>query len=229
MGGGWMPTSQSSASSALQPCRPAGRRRWNIGCGPADRSGTLTAVRPRTVADLADLVAAGKRVKFLHFWGHQPRPDGSVGAGCLSQWWPAPSAVDGREFATGEHYMMWSKAMLFGDTGIAEQILAASHPHRAKTLGRQVQGFDQIAWEANRYAIVVDGSVAKFGQHAELRAYLLGTGDRTLVEASPVDRIWGIGLAADDPRATNPGQWQGLNLLGFALMHARERLRQGTR
>jgi ribA/ribD-fused uncharacterized protein len=119
--------------------------------------------------------------------------------------------------------------MLFGDTTIADQILTASHPHRAKTLGRQVRGFDQTIWEARRYAIVVDGSVAKFGQHAELRSYLLGTGDRILVEASPVDRIWGIGLTADDPRATNPGQWKGLNLLGFALMHTRERLRQDTR
>ncbi|MFI7575611.1 NADAR family protein [Micromonospora sp. NPDC049497] len=183
---------------------------------------------PRTVADLAHLVASGQRVKFLHFWGHRPRPDGSVGAGCLSQWWPAPFSIDGHEFATAEHYMMWAKAILFGDTSIAEEVLAASHPHQAKTLGRQVRGFDQTIWEANRHGIVVQGSDAKFGQHADLRAYLLGTGDRVLVEASPIDRIWGIGLSADDPEAADPGQWKGLNLLGFALMHTRQRLRQDS-
>lgn len=99
--------------------------------------------------------------------------------------------------------MMWSKAMLFDDTEIAGQILAASHPHRMKTLGRQVRGFDHTVWEARRYAIVVAGNIAKFGQHPDPRSYLLGTGNRVLAEASPVDRIWGIGLAADDPRARN--------------------------
>ncbi|MFU8875465.1 NADAR family protein [Micromonospora sp. SL4-19] len=186
----------------------------------------MTAVRPRTVTELTDLVAAGGRVKFLHFWGHQPPRGGGVGAGCLSQWWPAAFTVDGHTFGTAEHYMMWAKAMLFGDNVVAEQILTASHPHWAKTLGRQVRGFDEAVWEAHRYTIVVDGNLAKFGQHPELRAYLLGTGTRVLVETSPTDRIWGIGLAADDPHVSDPARWQGLNLLGFALMDTRDRLRQ---
>lgn len=179
----------------------------------------------RTATDLQHFVASGTRVKYLHFWGHKPQRDGSVGAGCLSQWWPARFTVDGRDYATAEHWMMWSKAMLFGDAEIAEKVLAPSHPHRAKALGRQVRGFDQATWEQQRYAIVVAGSVAKFGQHDDLRRFLLGTGERVLVEASPLDRIWGIGLAADDPRAANPAQWRGLNLLGFALMDARDALR----
>ncbi|WP_422769003.1 NADAR family protein [Plantactinospora sp. WMMC1484] len=182
----------------------------------------------RTIADVVGLVAAGEKVKFLYFWGHQPQPGGSVGAGCLSQWWPAVFTVDERQFATAEHYMMWSKAMLFDDIDIAGQILAASHPHRAKTLGRQVRSFDPTVWETHRYAIVVAGNTAKFGQHPDLRSYLLGTGNRVLVEASPVDRIWGIGLAADDPRAGDPARWQGHNLLGFALMEARDQLRQDS-
>ena len=182
-----------------------------------------------TVADLVDLLESGMRRKFLHFWGHQPQPDGSIGAGCLSQWWPSPFSADGREFATAEHYMMWSKATLFGDSATAEQILAASHPHQAKTLGRQVQSFDQATWAEHRFELVVQGNVAKFGADPALRGHLLGTGDRVLVEASPLDRIWGIGIAADDPRATDPTRWQGLNLLGFALMHARWRLRQSHR
>ncbi|MFC0003585.1 NADAR family protein [Micromonospora siamensis] len=182
---------------------------------------------PRSVAELSDLTRTGRRVRYLHFWGHQPQRDGSIGAGCLSQWWPAPFTVDGRTFATAEHWMMWHKAALFGDEETGERILAARHPHRAKALGRQVRGFDEATWIARRYPIVVAGSVAKFGQHDGLGAYLLGTGDRVLVEASPTDRIWGIGLTADDPRAADPADWRGENLLGFALMKARERLRDG--
>ncbi|MFG3707044.1 NADAR family protein [Micromonospora sp. NPDC047670] len=182
---------------------------------------------PRSVADLVAAVGAGEKVRYLHFWGHRPRRDGSVGPGCLSQWWPAPFRDGGRTYATAEHWMMWHKAMLFGDPDIAGQILAAGHPHRAKALGRHVRGFDEATWAARRYDIVVAGSVAKFGQHDELRAFLLATGRRVLVEASPVDRVWGIGLAADDPRAEDPRAWPGANLLGFALMDARDRLRAG--
>ncbi|MEV0396584.1 NADAR family protein [Polymorphospora rubra] len=180
----------------------------------------------RTVDELVAARASGAKVKYLFFWGHQPQRDGSIGAGCLSQWWPAAFTVDGTRYATAEHYMMWSKAMLFGDADAAGRILAAGHPQRAKALGRQVRGFDEAGWAEHRYQIVVAGSVAKFGQHPDLRAYLLGTGERVLVEASPLDRVWGIGLAADDPRAADPARWRGPNLLGFALMDARDRLRQ---
>jgi ribA/ribD-fused uncharacterized protein len=181
---------------------------------------------PRTATELADATRRGVKAKYLFFWGHQPQPDGSIGKGCLSQWWPAPFVVDGLSFATSEHYMMWRKAILFDDLAVAGQILTTSHPQQAKALGRQIAGFEQQTWDDQRYGVVVAGSVAKFGQHADLRAYLLGTGERVLVEASPVDRIWGIGLAADDPRAADPAQWRGDNLLGFALMDARAALRE---
>lgn len=176
---------------------------------------------PRDAVELANRLAEGQRVKFLFFWGHQSERDGRVGRGCLSQWWPAPFMVDGRSFTTAEHYMMWCKAMLFDDTDSAEAILRAPHPKQAKDLGRGVRGFDPQRWEKHRYGIVVAGSVAKFGQHSDLRAFLLGTGERVLVEASPVDRVWGIGLTADDPRSSQPDRWAGLNLLGFALAEAR--------
>ncbi|MCX4099195.1 NADAR family protein [Nocardia sp. alder85J] len=178
-------------------------------------------MRARSVTELIDVLAAGEPVKYLRFWGHQPQRDGSIGAGCLSQWWPADFTVDGRVFRTAEHYMMWNKAMVFEDRAVAEQVLQAGHPHAAKALGRSIAGFDEARWEAVRYEIVVAGNIAKFGQHEELRRFLVNTGDRVLVEASPVDRIWGIGLAPDDPRAEDPATWQGLNLLGFALMDAR--------
>lgn len=88
-----------------------------------------------------------------------------------------------------------------------------------------MRDFDGAVWERERFGIVVEGSVHKFSSDPALRAYLLGTGTRVLVEASPVDPIWGIGLAADDPGSHDPARWRGLNLLGFALMEARERLR----
>ncbi|AGL18616.1 NADAR family protein [Actinoplanes sp. N902-109] len=176
----------------------------------------------RSVADLVTAQARGDRMKYLFFWGHQPERDGSAGAGCLSQWWAAPFTADGLVFATAEHYMMWRKATLFGDDAMAERVLAAPHPHAAKALGGRVSGFDQQTWDEHRFDIVVAGNCAKFGQHADLRAFLLRTGRRVLVEASPVDRIWGIGLARDDRAASDPARWRGLNLLGFALMQVRQ-------
>ncbi len=181
------------------------------------------AVRSRDA--LIRAVRTGTRIKYLHFWGHRPRPDGRIGASCLSQWWPAPFAVDGVAYATAEHWMMAGKARLFEDAAAERAVLAAAHPAEAKKAGRLVRGFDEAIWERERFRIVVEGSVHKFGAHPELREFLLGTGDRVLVEASPVDRVWGIGLAADDEAAADPERWRGPNLLGFALMEARERLR----
>ncbi|AVH56211.1 MULTISPECIES: NADAR family protein [Streptomyces] len=173
---------------------------------------------------LVGAVNSGARVKYLHFWGHRPRPDGQVSASCLSQWWPSPFVVDGASYATAEHRMMASKARLFGDEEAERRAVAAPNPALAKKAGRLVRGFDEAIWERERFGIVVDGSVHKFTAHADLRKFLLGTGDRVLVEASPMDRVWGIGLAADDERAADPERWRGANLLGFALMEARERL-----
>ncbi|OXS32815.1 hypothetical protein CHR28_24310 [Streptomyces sp. XY006] len=173
-------------------------------------------------------VRAGAGIKYLHFWGHRPRPDGRIGPSCLSQWWPSPFTVDGVRYATAEHWMMAGKARLFEDAAAERAVLAAGHPAEAKKAGRLVRGFDETVWARERFRIVVEGSVHKFAAHPELQGFLLGTGDRVLVEASPVDRVWGIGLAADDEAAMDPERWRGPNLLGFALMAARERLRAGA-
>ncbi len=132
--------------------------------------------------------------------------------------------VDGVEYATAEHWMMAGKARLFGDAEAERAVLAAKHPAEAKKAGRLVRGFDEETWRRERFGLVAEGSVHKFRAAAELRGFLLATGDRVLVEASPVDRVWGIGLAAADAGAEDPERWRGLNLLGFALMEARERL-----
>ena len=182
----------------------------------------------RSAAELVDALDRGVKIKLLLFWGHQPERDGNAGRGCLSQWWPAEFTAAGHTFATAEHYMMWRKALLFGDHEIAAKVLTAKHPGQAKALGRQVRGFDPGVWEAHQFEVVVAGNVAKFGRHDDLRTYLLSTGERVLVEASPIDPIWGIGLAAEDPRALDPRRWRGRNLLGFALMAARAVLAEGT-
>ena len=185
-------------------------------------------LRARSREELAALTAAGARPKWLMFWGHRPQRDGGVGAGALSQWWPSAFTVRGVRYTTAEHWMMAGKARLFGDEASVPRILAARTPAEAKNLGRLVRGFDEERWNAARFELVVAGNTAKFGQDPALRDYLLGTGGRVLVEASPLDRVWGIGLAATDERAQDPGRWRGLNLLGFALMEARERLAAGA-
>src|SRR5262245_24477928 len=102
-------------------------------------------------------------------WGHQPQRDGSIGAGCLSQWWPVEFTVEGVHFRSAEHYMMWRKATLFGDLDSAGHIVAAGHPRDAKELGRGVLGFDEPTWADRRFEIVLDASRHKFGQNADLR------------------------------------------------------------
>ncbi|WP_344614255.1 NADAR family protein [Dactylosporangium salmoneum] len=179
---------------------------------------------PTSTRELIRVLESGVRVKYLFFWGHHERRDGSLGPSCLSQWWPVEFEADGERFASAEHYMMWRKARLFGDEALAARILAATHPNQAKALGRQISGFDEETWVRERFAVVVAGSLAKFSARDDLRDFLLGTGDRVLVEASPLDRVWGIGLAAGDASADEPVRWRGLNLLGFALMRARYEL-----
>jgi len=178
-----------------------------------------------TLKWLITQVEKKNRIKFLFFWGHQKSKSGEITAACFSQWWASPFVVEGVRYPTTEHWMMAQKALLFHNEQIYQQIIAARSPAEAKALGRQVRNFDEAVWNANRSAIVVRGNLEKFRQHPDLQAFLLSTKERVLVEASPVDSIWGIGLAADNTHADNPRQWNGLNLLGFALMEVRDVLR----
>jgi ribA/ribD-fused uncharacterized protein len=179
---------------------------------------------PQSTADLLEGLAAGRRYEYVFFWGDTPGRDGTVDASCLSQWYAASFDVDGVRYATAEHWMMAGKARLFGDHESEQQVIAAGHPDQAKTIGREVRGFETGRWQRHRFNLVVQGNIHKFEQNPALLDYLRGTGDRVLVEASPVDRIWGIGLAGSDERAERPAHWRGLNLLGFALMQVRLRL-----
>lgn len=180
---------------------------------------------PTSLAELQQAYRQGAGLRYLFFWGHTPKTsNGPVGKECLSQWYPAPFTVEGHTFPTAEHYMMYQKAVLFGDQETAQKILKAPSPAIAKELGRAARGFDQVVWENHRLSIVTAGSEAKFKSNAELRAFLLSTKKKVLVEASPRDRVWGIGMSENNEHAQNPLEWRGLNLLGFALMIARQRL-----
>lgn len=167
---------------------------------------------------------SGENLKYLLFWDHKKTDE--ITKSCFSQWFDSTFKVAGTEFHTAEHYMMAEKALLFGDMAIYEQIVNSSKPGKVKELGRQVKDFNQRVWEENRFQIVVRGNFHKFSQNKDLGIFLKRTNDRILVEASPVDNIWGIGLAQNDKNAENPYFWNGLNLLGYALMETRDILNE---
>lgn len=172
---------------------------------------------------LINYIRQGGQPTYLFFWGHKQSGTG-VTKSCLSQWYLSRFTVNGQEYKTAEHFMMAEKARLFGDRASEQRIFAAETPDQAKSLGRKVNGFASELWEQHRFEIVAEGNLNKFSQRPELARFLISTGNKILVEASPVDAIWGIGLSADDVRANNPSQWPGENLLGFALMRVREQL-----
>lgn len=142
----------------------------------------------------------------------------------LSNWHPCRFSYHGVDFSSVEQFMMFSKARLFGDDEASAAILATRHPKDQKAIGRKVKGFELAAWEAKREAIVYVGCREKFAQNPGLRSLLLATAPTELVEASPYDRIWGVGLGERDPLILDRANWQGANLLGVALMRARDTL-----
>ena len=153
--------------------------------------------------------------QFLLFWGGWP-----------SQWSPARFEVDGVTYNCCEQFMMAEKARVFGDEEALRKILAAKSPRDQKAIGRTVQDFNERTWNGVCRGIVYIGNLARFSQGPHLGGLLLKTGERSIVEASPTDPIWGIGLAQDDPDALRPDQWRGRNWLGIALMQVRDTLRR---
>lgn len=178
-----------------------------------------------TKASVIERYNAGAKIGFTAFWGSKSDPKVVTDA-CLSQWYDCWFEVDGVRYHTTEQYMMAQKAHLMRDDLTLGKIMAAKDPRDCKALGRKVQNFDEAVWDRERYGVVLRGNLAKFSQNPELFAFLDGTGDDVLVEASPYDLIWGVGLRRDDPRIKDPNEWRGENLLGFALTQARDMLRQ---
>jgi ribA/ribD-fused uncharacterized protein len=162
------------------------------------------------------------RCEYLLFWGHTQRKDTIIDKSCFSQWYKSSFMVDKIVYPTAEHWMMAEKARLFNDHETLAKILSVEKPAEAKNLGREVMNFEPGKWASSCYNIVVEGNKHKFSQNDDLKNYLLQTKSAILVEASPVDTIWGIGLSQDSKDAANPFHWKGTNLLGFALMEVRD-------
>ncbi|CAK4631889.1 unnamed protein product [Aphanomyces euteiches] len=185
---------------------------------------------PTTRADLVQAVQEGHSFDFHVFFGQNPfaSTGADVESNFLSQAFPAPFVVDGKRYATAEHYMMAQKAYLFGDSVIGDRIVETNDPNEAKALGRQAQGFNAELWTAHRSTIVETGNRAKFSEpeNAHLKALLLTTGSKVLVDATPTDKLWATGLSSESPDVVIPDKWPGLNLLGFALMSVRSSLAQ---
>lgn len=161
-------------------------------------------------------LSAEDLVDAVYFWNaDQPN-------GVFSQWYPRKFTANGKEYPTAEHYMMSAKASLFKDHEMEEKIRKELDPEKVRDLGRQIKNFDGQIWNKHKFDLVCDGNRAKFSD-PELRTVMLDTGDRYMVEASPVDRIWGVGFVAEDA----PGhldEW-GENLMGHVMMKVRSEIR----
>lgn len=144
--------------------------------------------------------------------------------GYLSNWYLSRFVVNGVQFSSMEQYMMYQKAVCFGDSSIAAQILETDDVSLIKALGRSVAGYDDNHWSGIRQIVVYQGLYEKFSQNEELKSQLLQTGSAILAECAVKDRIWGIGLSMKDPDRLERAKWRGQNLLGYALMMVRERL-----
>jgi ribA/ribD-fused uncharacterized protein len=151
--------------------------------------------------------------KFVFFWG-----------GIYSNWFPCNLLISGAHYNCVEQYMMAQKALAFDDMQAYNDVMATPDPSKQKAIGRKVIGFDPKAWNAISKDVVYEACWVKF-QDANLKAQLLATGDKELVEASPYDTIWGIGMGENDPDRFDKTKWRGTNWLGVVLMEVRKNLK----
>ncbi len=152
---------------------------------------------------------------------HNPQEEN----GYLSNWYLSDFIVGEKMFSSMEQYMMYQKAMCFGDTEMAKRIMETEDVAEIKRLGRLVSGYHDHIWNGVRQILIYEGLLAKFSQNQELKDKLLATEDAVLAECAVKDCIWGIGLSMHDPNRYDISKWKGQNLLGYGLMMARNRLR----
>ena len=191
-------------------------------------------LKEEKIDELVAVRLNGEKEKFTFFWETQSP---------FSQWHPSPFLAPvymwendfskqlikngypaDIQFTSAEQYMMYCKAMLFIDLEMAQEILKTANPRKIKELGRQVRRFNEDTWYVYRWRFVYQGNKYKFTQNEELKKALFSTQGTTLVEASPYDKIWGIGLSKDNPKAQLRSTWDGKNLLGEILTELRVEL-----
>ena len=156
-----------------------------------------------SVETIREIVKQNPATPIIYFWGHTS-DSSQVTDACFSQWYDCCFVVNGVQYHTAEQYMMAGKARLFGDKEVLQEIMEVGNPHKYKKLGRKIRGFEQTLWDTHKYEIVVEGNKAKFSQNPDLKEFLLSTGDAIIVEASPYDKIWGIGM--DKEQAVSNGR-----------------------
>lgn len=176
-----------------------------------------------TISRLLEEKFTYDRSDFIFFWKNY---NNEINKQIFSQWFPSDFTVDDIQYNCAEQFMMAEKARLFNSLDVRDKILNETNPARIKKFGREVRNFNDVIWKKERFGIVVNGNIAKFSQNPELKDFMLSTEDKILVEASPMDRIWGIGMPENSDLVAEPEQWNGKNLLGFALMQVRDILKQ---
>lgn len=149
---------------------------------------------------------------------HNPNEENAY----LSNWYPSPFTVEKKNFSSMEQFMMYRKAICFGDEAVAKNILSTDDASQIKALGRQVSNYDEHIWNGIRQIVVYEGLLAKFSQNEDLKDRLKSTGEAILVECAVKDLIWGVGLSMKDPNRLDKTKWKGQNLLGYTLMMVRE-------
>jgi len=159
--------------------------------------------------------------KYYFFWGHTPKDKNKIDKSCLSQWFQRDFIIDNLTYKNAEQYMMAKKALLFNDEENFQKIMNEENPKKIKAFGRKVKNFNPDIWDDKAERFVYEANLAKFSQNKDLKSFLLST-EGILVEASPYDKIWGIGLSAQDERALKRETWEGENKLGFVLTRVRE-------
>lgn len=183
--------------------------------------------QPSVIRYSADMLIkernAGKKRDIIYFWGHREK-QGKLGKEIFSQWYKAEFGENQFTYCCMEQYMMAKKAKLFGDSETEQKIMSATEQGEIKSLGRKVRNFDENVWNEFKSLIVMTGNYYKFLQLAKLRKVLLSTKDAILVEASPYDQIWGIGMSETEAANSDISMWRGSNLLGFALMTVRDEI-----
>lgn len=166
-----------------------------------------------------EVIPSDEEPEYHFFYGHD---EAKVGDNAVfSQWYKMPFTVDGHRYNCMEQYMMSEKALLFKDLDMLRQILSATEPKEQKALGRKVKNFDSEVWNKHSQDIIFKGNYAKFTQNPRLKQLLLATGDKVLVEASPFDKIWGIGMRACKA-ANDHHNWKGRNQLGYTLTRVKK-------
>lgn len=149
---------------------------------------------------------------------HNPNEENAY----LSNWYPSPFTVEKKNFSSMEQFMMYRKAICFGDEAVAKNILSTDDASQIKALGRQVKNYDEHIWNGIRQIVVYKGLLAKFSQNEDLKDRLKSTGEAILAECAVKDLIWGVGLSMKDPDRLDKTKWKGQNLLGYTLMMVRE-------